>query len=497
MTSFYLTTLGCKINQYESHALREAWVASGMSEADDPARASVILVNSCAVTARAMADVRNTVRRLHRIAPEAAIIITGCAAQIAEEELLALPGVRHVVRQSDKAELLLSPFPAAPPAPAGSSGKTPDKDDTAFPTAENAAPPRPSGLSAFPPFAVSGYDRSRAILKIQDGCSHHCAYCIVPMTRGRARSRGFFASLTEAERLLEAGFREIVVSGVNLRQYRMPEAPETKIPATPRGFWSFLSRLDAALAPRWAGRARLRISSLDPELLGREALDVLASCRMLCPHLHLSLQSGSPSVLERMGRGHYSLDAVLKFLGEYQKTHPVFGLGADILTAFPGETEEEFAEGLAFFTALPLSYAHVFPYSRRPGTRAAAMPGHVPPKEKKERAAILRDMVKTKQRRFLQTLLLLPELTVIFENRPGSGNRGGARGVSEFYVDCLLDTKDGEQTRQETGKAPPAASARKYALTAARPVGIARDAVLVELSGGKAEKFRERESGRT
>ena len=211
---FYLATLGCKVNQYESHALREAWSVQGCLELATPESADVILVNSCAVTARAVADVRNTVRRLHRAAPQASIIVTGCAAEVLAKDLADLPGVSAVIGQSRKEDLIEGPLkqPAA-----------------AVPQPEKEIAPLPP----FPAFSVTGYDRSRAVLKVQDGCSHRCAYCIVPLARGRARSRDMQESLNEAKQLLASGFREIVISGINLRQYGrdFTEQPGREMPA--------------------------------------------------------------------------------------------------------------------------------------------------------------------------------------------------------------------------------------------------------------------------
>ena len=448
--AFYLATLGCKVNQYESHALREAWEALGMPEAARPEDAGCIVVNSCAVTAKAVADVRHTVSRLHRAAPDASIIVTGCAAEVMAAELASLPGVVRVVAQSNKTELLrlASGAEAAEgPTRAGSGPGRIAASDSPHP-------------QVFPPFSVSGYDRSRAVLKVQDGCSHGCTYCIVPLTRGRARSRSFDEALEEARRLLASGFREIVISGVNLRQYRSSEGD----------FWDFLSRLDASLSPEWAGQARLRLSSLEPGQLGGRALEALSACRMVAPHIHLSLQSGSPGVLTRMGRGHYDPASLPDFLERLRGLWPVFGLGADLLTGFPAESDEEFAEGLELIRALPLTYTHVFPFSRRPGTRAASLPGQIAQTVKKERAARLRALVGEKKQIFLRKLLAESRLSVVFENRgEQGGSRKSPRGLCEYYVDCRL-ASDGH------GKA----ATPSGVLTPARPVGMDGDVLLVK-----------------
>lgn len=460
MKRFFIATLGCKVNQYESHSLREAWLADGWAEVASAEEAGRIIVNSCAVTAKAVADVRNTVRRLHRASPEAKIIVTGCAAQVLAKELAELPGVSKVIPQEHKALLL-------PVRDTETRNTLPQEEE--------------KDTKRFPPFHLSGYDRSRAVLKIQDGCSHRCTYCIVPLTRGNARSRNFDASLAEMRRLLQAGFREITISGVNLRQYR----DDGK-----RDFWDFLAALEKALAPEWAGKARLRISSLEPGQLTSKALDVLGGSRLVTPHLHLSLQSGSATVLQRMGRGHYDLASVPAFLRQLRTYWPVFGLGADILTGFPGETEEEFSEGLEFCRSLPLSYAHVFPYSKRPGTPAATLPGQVSSGVKKERAALLRHMVVAKKERFLQSLLSLEQMHVVFEAREGGKKTGIVQGINEFYADCRLEaTKNAAALLQPgevpAGKANPGGWSpdRETAgeLTAVRAVGVTGHTLQVRL----------------
>ena len=448
---FYLATLGCKVNQYESHALREAWLRRGWEEAGKPDQADMILVNSCAVTARAVADVRNTVRRLHRAAPGASIVVTGCAAEVLAGELSDLPGVAAVIGQSRKEELIEAAWESLLPM-ADSGEELPRPASVCAVKAPKSGPEqqvKTGETSPFPAFAVSGYDRSRAVLKVQDGCSHRCTYCIVPLTRGKARSRAVEDSLNEAKRLLKAGFREIVISGVNLRQYGR-EAAEGR--GSKRGtrsgydFWDLLAQLDRELSPEWAGRARFRISSLEPGQLGQKALDVLGTSRMAAPHLHLSLQSGSPSVLRRMGRGHYDPAAMPDFFARLRTLWPVFGLGADILTGFPGESEDEFLEGLALCRELPLTYAHVFPYSRRPGTVAATMEGQLSADVKKERAAVLRVMVEQKKQTFVRSLLTAPAMWVVFEGRRREGEEASgyaadsavSSGVNEYYVDCRL-----------------------------------------------------------
>jgi MiaB/RimO family radical SAM methylthiotransferase len=397
--AFQIHTFGCKVSQYESQAIREHWLELGGYEEDAPSRADVILVASCAVTAEAVADARQAVRRLGRQAPQARVVVSGCAADAAREDF-RLPGVRAVIPQIHKGRLL--------------SFHPLDID-----SAMAGGPPDAS----FPPFRIAGFRRARPILKVQDGCSQGCAYCIVPLARGPSRSREPGEIMDEARRLLAAGYREIVVSGINLRQYRYGR----------ENFWKLLRQLETGLAPRWAGRARLRLSSLDPAQLDAEGLECLEACRLLCPHLHLSLQSGSPSVLRRMRRDPLQPERMPDVMAAVRRFWPVFGLGADILTGFPGETADETEDTLAMLAGLPLTYAHVFPWSPRPGTEAAGMPDALPKGLRQERAAMARAVVEPKRRAFLRAQAALPEFRLALDGK------GSVRGVNEYYAPCRVE----------------------------------------------------------
>jgi MiaB/RimO family radical SAM methylthiotransferase len=404
---FHIFTLGCKINQYESQALREAWIRAGWLEASGPGEAEAILINTCAVTERAVQDVRKAARRLHRENPSARIVITGCAAQRFPRELAQLEGVGSVVPQSRKTELV-----TGPPDPGLTGGS-------------EELSPAPPGRK-YPDLAITDFPRARPVLKVQDGCSQACTYCIVPLTRGPARSREPEEVLQEADRLARAGFRELVLSGINLGQYG-------------RGlercmdFWDLLGELDGYLAHRHGRRTRLRLSSLDPGLLTEKGLRALAGSSLVCPHLHLSLQSASPSVLRAMGRSHYHPEGIEEFLRRLRRIWPVFGLGADILVGFPGETQEDFLETERFCRRQPLTYGHVFTYSARPGTNAAIMKPRVPGRLKKERSRILRGLLAGKRAAFMRELTGLPEVTVVLEQAEPP------LGLCEYYVLCHLE----------------------------------------------------------
>ena len=442
---FHIFTLGCKINQYESQSIREAWLARGCEEADDPALADVIVVNSCAVTNKAVADLRAAVRRFGRQNPDAEVVITGCAAQVLAKELAETFPDTAIVPQSEKDSLLIRPPQALAPLPMAEPGDADEADDS-----------DQHGCDHFPEFSINGSNRVRAVVKVQDGCTHRCTYCIIPSTRGRAISRPPAEAIDEVRRLFTAGWREVTLSGINLRQFGGDLDPAMD-------FWDLIARMDAELADEWAGRARLRVSSVDPGQLGPKALDTLAASKLICPQLHLSLQSLAPAVLRRMGRGHYGPDEILDFTAKLGGIWPVFGLGADLLVGFPGETGEDFALTLQYCEKLPLSYAHVFPYSRRPGTPAAKYPDQVPHHLKKARAKALRTLAAAKKAGFMERLAQLDRLDVVAEGREKP------HGVCEYYADCRFT--DG-------------ASPEPGRLTPARPVGWDKNGVDVERIAG-------------
>ncbi|MBD5417526.1 MAG: MiaB/RimO family radical SAM methylthiotransferase [Desulfovibrio sp.] len=439
--TFHILTFGCKVNQYESQAIREAWQAQGGSEATAPEAADVVFINSCAVTGRAERDARNAVFRVRRAAPKARIILAGCAARLFEA-FRPRPGAEWAepdlcLGNNAKVALLAGPWPHSGEGPAAQQ-----------------APP------VYPPFHISGFSRARAVLKVQDGCVHRCTYCIVPQTRGAPRSRPPQEALAEARALLVKGHAELVISGINLSQYGR-DRPEYG------DFWQLLRFLDAELAPEFAGRARLRISSLEPSQLDDRGLETLAGCRLVCPHLHISLQHASPAVLRQMGRGHYSAAGLERALAALASFWPRMGLGADILVGFPGETEKDFSILMEALARLPLSYAHVFPYSRRPGTAAAQFPGQLPLRLRQERAAAARAVVERQRQRFWEGQLRLERMLVAPDAGEGARGKGVCKGVNEYYVPCIFP-------------APPRADAGVGRLVEARPMGLDARGLLME-----------------
>ncbi len=419
---FHIITLGCKINQYESQAIKEAWLADGAEWTDNPRQADVVLVNSCAVTARAVRELRQILARAQRESPLARIIAAGCGAQESLRRSHEDSNVQYVPQSAKRSLLCL------------------------FSPHQREAD-----------FVISDYPRARAVLKVQDGCSQCCAYCIVPLTRGPARGRPLQEITAEALRLAQAGFAELIISGINLRQYAA--GLSTKI-----DFWEMLAQLESRLLDSLDAPPRLRISSLDPAQLHDGALQYFSGSRLVCPHLHVSLQSASPRVLRAMGRGHYTAENVSSFLDSLRSVWPVLGFGVDILTGFPGETESEFLQTMDFCRAQPLTYGHVFPYSRRPGTRAADLPDQISAAEKKTRAAALRNAVDAKKHAFLQRCLELDSVQVALQSLDP------AEGVSEHYAPCRLETvPNSVQPRQAVGARP---AAVENGVLVSRPLAV-------------------------
>lgn len=437
--NFLLVTFGCKVNQYETQSIREAWTRLGGTECGRAAEADVILVNSCAITGKGERDARNAVFRLRRESPGARILLTGCATRLfaaftprkgaewAEPDLL--------VPQEEKWRLLTGPWPYPTDESAGRKAIT--------------GPKTVHRENRFPPFSIAAFKRARPVLKVQDGCAHRCTYCIVPHTRTLPSSREPAEAVAEARRLFSAGYAEIMISGINLNQYGRDDARFGD-------FWDLLRRLDSELAPEFTGRGRFRVSSLEPTQLTEKGLDTLASCRMLCPHLHISLQHASQAVLKRMGRGHYSADDLTNALIRLKRQWPVMGLGCDLLMGFPGETEADVETMLQYVAETPLSYAHVFPYSQRPGTPAAGFSPQVPQRERIERARRVREAVAEKRAVFWQAQLSLEAVAVVSD-----GAEGKSHGVNEYYVPCRFERADGVLERRGILKARPIALTEK------------------------------------
>lgn len=395
-----ITTLGCKVNQVESAALDNAFAAAGCALVDFREQADIYVVNSCAVTARAGQQSRQVLRNALRRNPEARVLITGCYAQIAADTLRAIDPRVLLIGNSHKEELVAVALGRAP-APA------------LVPMAEK------QGVFALPVRHFPGH--SRAFLRIQDGCSNFCSYCIVPYTRGRSRSLPLQQVMQQAGLFAEAGYREIVVTGINVGRYGLDLAENETIVTV-------LARLCTAFP-----EIRFRLSSIEPPEIDAALLDMAAAHPNCMPHFHIPLQSGDDRALAAMRRRYRSAD----FAGRVQALRarlPLAAVGCDVLTGFPGETEAQAANTRALLQECAVSFLHVFPYSRRPGTPAAGMPDQVPAGSKSERAGLLRKLDADLRRHFYAANLGRV-LRILVERRRADGM---LEGFSENYIPVRL-----------------------------------------------------------
>jgi len=400
-----LVTLGCKVNQCDSAGMAQRLEQLGHTLVSFDAEADVCIINTCTVTARTDFQSRQLIRRAARRNPSAPVIVTGCYAQVAPEILKALPNVRLVAGNVEK-ELI--------PELAGQlNGGPPEVRVRDIGRAR-----RFSGLGAdrFP-------GRTRAFLKIQDGCNARCSYCIVPSARGPSRSMPPGDVLERVAALAGSGCREIVLTGVHLGAWGADLAPAPGLP-------HLLRRIEEA-----GTVGRLRLSSIEPLEVTGELIACLRESRVLCPHLHIPLQSGDDRVLCAMGRhydGRFFRDLVHRLIDEI----PGVAVGVDVMAGFPGEGEREFESTLELLRGLPVAYLHVFPYSERPGTKAAAMPGKVEEPLRARRAAALRALGLAKREDFAKRAVGSRQ-TVLVE---GSRDRktGRLKGFTGNYVPVLL-----------------------------------------------------------
>ena len=351
-----LLTFGCRLNAAESDTIRAHAAGQG----------DLVVVNTCAVTAEAERQARQAIRRAHRARPEARIVVTGCAAQISPSDWSGLPGVSRVLGNAEK----LRPESWAADAP-GAVGDIAAARIEARPVAAPAAPAL----------------RARALLEVQQGCDHRCTFCIIPFGRGPSRSVPPEAAAARLAALVAAGYREVVLTGVDLTSYG------ADLPGRPRLGALVRQLLDAA-----PGLARLRLSSLDPSEIDDTLWGLLGDEPRLMPHLHLSLQAGSDLILKRMKRRH-SRDGALAAIARARRLRPGLAIGGDLIAGFPTETDTLFGETLDFVRAADIPFLHVFPYSERPGTPASRMPA-VPVAERRARAAALREAASANAARF-------------------------------------------------------------------------------------------------
>lgn len=368
MTAPRFTTLGCRLNAYESEAMREMAQAAGLTDA--------LVVNTCAVTAEAVRKSRKEIRRLRRENPDAPIFVTGCAAQTEPETFAAMPEVTRVIGNTEKMQP--DTWAALVPDLIGQTERV--QVDDIMSVRETAG------------HLIDGFGRHRAYVQVQNGCDHRCTFCIIPYGRGNSRSVPAGVVVDQIKRLVDRGYNEVVLTGVDLTSWG------ADLPGLPR-----LGDLVMRILKLVPDLPRLRISSIDSIEADENLMRAIATEPRLMPHLHLSLQAGDDMILKRMKRRHLRDDAIA-FCAEARRLRPDMTFGADIIAGFPTETDEMFENSMRLVTECDLTWLHVFPYSPRSGTPAARMPA-VPGAAIKERAARLRAAGEVQVARHLETQL--------------------------------------------------------------------------------------------
>ncbi len=391
-------TLGCKVNQYESQAMLAQLVSAGFTACDAAEESDVVLINSCTVTAMSDHKVRQTLHRARRRNPGAVLVLTGCMPQAFPETAAGLHDADIVLGNSNRAALL-------PDILKYLSSRQRVVDIVPH---EKAPGFEPMNVSSF-------FERTRAFVKIEDGCNRFCSYCIIPYARGRVRSKPMDELKKEMAEIAANGYREIVLTGINLSAY----GQEIDL--------HLCDAVEAACEPDSV--ARVRLGSLEPEQLSEDVIARLSRQKKLCAQFHLSLQSGSDATLRRMNR-HYSTEEYRTIVKNLRAAFENAAITTDIMVGFPGETEEEFQESLAFAREIAFAKVHVFTYSRRPGTKANDAPDQVSQAVKEQRSHLMIGATQQTKEAFFQRQIGLTE-PVLFEREC---DRNVYEGYTENYT---------------------------------------------------------------
>ena len=405
-----IATLGCKANQYDSEIMRGNLEEKNFDLVLFSQPADIYVINTCTVTGKTDFQARQLIRRAHRNNRNAKIVVTGCYAQATPEELRKIPGVSLVIGNPDKWKIanLLSESEKIPP-----SGilVTPVEKEKFFPEQK------------IKKFSA----KTRFFLKIQDGCNAQCSYCIVPHVRGRSRSMAPKTVLETLSQIGSSGYQEAVLTGIHLGVYGLDLFPQT----------SLLNLLQEIENQKPV--PRLRLSSIEPNEINQELINFLADSTIVCPHLHLPLQSGDTSILRKMNRP-YSASNFQSLV--FNATHSIkdLAIGADVIVGFPGEGEEEFNQTFHLLEELPLTYLHVFPFSPRKGTPAFSLPERIPSQVIKKRGELLRGLGKKKRENFYQSYLN-KKLPVLIETKRDR-KTDLLKGLSRNYIPVLIDGGD-------------------------------------------------------
>jgi threonylcarbamoyladenosine tRNA methylthiotransferase MtaB len=430
MTTFYLEQFGCRATQADGAAIERQLREQGCCVAVDAHSADFVVLNTCTVTAAADAQARDAIRKIHAANPSTRIIVTGCYAQRAPEEIAGLAGVTHVVGNSHKPRIpgLLRTIAMAPQT--GGEGQRPASEGEPYEDVPYHSAPILSGDI----FAVSDVlvapvlggegNHTRPTLKIQDGCNSRCSFCVIPFVRGKSRSLPAATVLAEIQKLADSGFREIVLSGINLGTYGRDLSPRVE----------FLELLHGILDE--TSVERLRISSIEPLDVTQDVIELFAVNDRIAPHFHMPLQSASDRILAAMHRW-YRAEHYARRVELIHERLPNAAIGADVIAGFPGETEDDHAATLRFMEERPFAYLHVFSYSSRPGTRAATLPGHLPGEIIKRRARELRALGEAKTAAFRESQIG-ETLRVLTLHRNANDDRSQTPALSGNYLSVMI-----------------------------------------------------------
>lgn len=376
---FKIVSLGCRTNQYESQAYHDQLVAMGYSAAQDNENADICIVNTCTVTESADSSSRHAIRQLARENGGSKLLVTGCFAERQPESVAQIDGVTHVIPNKDKDHLLASLFPE----------------------------------ESLPEFSIKHFEaHTRAFVKIQDGCNSFCTYCIIPYVRGRSRSRTVDDIVREVEGLIENGYKEVVLTGINIGDFDGGAAKDEP----PVRLAELVRTID-----RIPGLERLRISSIDPDEVDHDLADAVLNGSKTCPSMHVVLQSGSNVILKRMNR-KYTRQVFFETVDRLRAANPDFTFTTDVIVGFPGETETDFEDTLEVMRQVKFAKVHMFPYSDRPRTRSVLMPNKVPQeiiKERKQSVLRLSEQLSFDLRNGYLNRRMLVLTESLDENRPG------------------------------------------------------------------------------
>ena len=416
MTTVTIATLGCKVNQFESEAIIDSLEHQGYRTVPFGDPADITLINTCTVTHRADFQSRQMVRKALRFSPNSLVIVTGCYAQVDPQAFAEMKGVTCLLGNREK--VLISEL-----LPQIEQGRV---ERLQISDIEKETQFLDVPLTSF-------HRHTRAFLKIQDGCDAHCSYCIVPHARGRSRSLSPERIIEHCALLKEKGFKEVVLTGIHIGAYGQDISP-------PFSLEKLLERLEQAETP-----PRIRLSSIEPLDFSPALISFLTQSAKVCPHLHIPIQSADDDILRKMNR-NYASSFLSSLIHELHRRIPQISLGVDVIVGFPGETEEQFQHTQELIENLPLSYLHVFPFSRRKGTPAFRFPRQVRDSVITERAEILRTLGKRKRQSFYERFLH-QELNVLVQDRQDK-RTGYWKGLSRNYVPVLI-TQDGNSREEQ------------------------------------------------